>query len=418
MSDASKQSIAIGCLVGVISSATQAVGITLQRKSHILESDRPQGSHRRSALRSPMWRLGLFLFLLANIVGSSVQITALPLIILSPLQAIGLVFNSICATVLLHEPFTGLSILGTILVSVGALLIAIFGAIPEPQHNLDELLELLGRRPLLVWMVMTGVVVCLVAATIRWLSNNAGTRISSLGLSVHTVRGALYGVISGILSAHSLLMAKSAVELAVRGFRDKQWDDYVRWQTWLIIAAFLTFALSQLYVLNCGMRLCSTSLLYPLVFCVYNIVTIINGLVYFNQASKLSVGQILLLVQGTVLVLLGVLCLSLRLEEHTPTQFNRKPSLRHPLYLSRDHDRERQPLVIDTRTSHINYSSTDQESPRYTSFRSLSGSSPAFHYEPISPFSATPRHGRTRTLSLEQAEILDQLRQNANTNNG
>ncbi|KAG8528730.1 uncharacterized protein KY384_006417 [Bacidia gigantensis] len=61
-----------------------------------------------------------------------------------PLQS-GLVFNSACATVILGEPFTRWSLFGTILVCAGAVLIAIFGAIGEPAHNLDQLLALLQQ---------------------------------------------------------------------------------------------------------------------------------------------------------------------------------------------------------------------------------------------------------------------------------
>jgi hypothetical protein len=101
----------------------------------------------------------MLLFLISNILGSSIQITTLPLVILSPLQASGLVFNSICATLILSEPFTRYSLIGTILVSIGAALIATFGALEEPAHTLDELLELLGKRPFLLWMGGQAVVV-------------------------------------------------------------------------------------------------------------------------------------------------------------------------------------------------------------------------------------------------------------------
>lgn len=94
----------------------------------------------------------MLLFIISNILGSSIQITTLPLVILSPLQASGLVFNSICATLILAEPFTKHSLVGTVLVCIGAALIAAFGALDEPAHSLDELLHLLQRTPFLLWM--------------------------------------------------------------------------------------------------------------------------------------------------------------------------------------------------------------------------------------------------------------------------
>src|SRR4051812_4441086 len=103
----------------------------------------------------------MLMFIVANIVGSTIQITTLPLPVLSTLQASGLVFNSICASIILSEPFTKYSFIGTMLVAIGALLIALFGAIAEPSHNLDQLLALLERKNFLVWMIMTGIAVLL-----------------------------------------------------------------------------------------------------------------------------------------------------------------------------------------------------------------------------------------------------------------
>ncbi|CAN6611128.1 hypothetical protein TRVA0_004S03642 [Trichomonascus vanleenenianus] len=419
MKGASKHTILLGCIVGVLSSATQSIGITLQRKSHTLEDCKPPSVPRRPAHRQSLWRIGLSMFLLSNIFGSTVQITTLPLIILSPLQAVGLVFNSICASLVLDEPFTRLSVLGTLLVAGGALLIATFGSIPEPNHDLDGLLVLLHRKPFILWMVLTMALAAVLLFTIRYLST-----VKPHDYRTMTIKGTLYGCVSGIFSAHSLLMAKSAVELVLRGIKDHNADDYSRWQTWLIVGAFLFFALSQLYIMNAGLRLCSTSVLYPLIFCVYNVTTIVNGLVYFEQTSKLSGTQIFLVALGTSLVLSGVLCLSMQLDEGV-AQSPYHHSSAHAKNASIDNvDPERRPLI-------------PQDNPGYTSFQSLTeGGIP----EPNSPNVRTvlaptgspkvagesptkalelfgfkigkkhqPQH-RVRALSLEQSEILDQLR--------
>lgn len=114
----SVSSILLGCGVAVVSSALQSLGITLQRKSHLLpihitedggdggitdESSQSSDSnddniniyHKNYKLKKNMWLFGFFLFIISNILGSLIQITTLPLIILSPLQSIGLIFNSL-----------------------------------------------------------------------------------------------------------------------------------------------------------------------------------------------------------------------------------------------------------------------------------------------------------------------------------
>jgi hypothetical protein len=128
------------------------------------------------------------------------------------------------------------------------------------------------------------------------------------------VRGMAYGSASGILSAHCLLLAKSAVELLVRTIADRN-NQFNRWQSWMILLGLVFLALTQLYYLHRGLKLCSTSVLYPFVFCIYNIVAILDGLIYFDQGSRLPIRDAALIAVGTVVLLGGVFALSWRLQE-------------------------------------------------------------------------------------------------------
>ncbi|KAK3671512.1 hypothetical protein LTR78_008611 [Recurvomyces mirabilis] len=310
-------SVAIGILVGLLSTCIQSLGLTLQRKSHILEDEKAHNNHSaspaRPAYRRRRWQVGMLIFLLANIVGSSIQITTLPLPLLSTLQASGLVFNSILASLLLKEQFTIRTGYGTLLVAGGAVLISLFSALPEPSHNLDQLIALLGYQSFLLWFILSLVLVLVLLAmdfTMRRLLSQSKRDSPRLLL----VRGMGYGAISGILSAHGLLLAKSAVELIVRSFADKE-NQFRNYRSWLLVLAFLVLALSQLYYLHLGLRLISTSVLYPFVFCIYNIVAILDGLIYFRQMDRLPPLHAGLIALGTVILLAGVLALSWRLED-------------------------------------------------------------------------------------------------------
>ncbi|KAF1944217.1 hypothetical protein EJ02DRAFT_371933 [Clathrospora elynae] len=366
-------SVALGVIVGLASTSIQSVGLTLQRKSHLLEEEKEEDDERRPPYKRRRWQLGMLMFVVANIVGSTIQITTLPLPVLSTLQASGLVFNSICASIILSEPFTRYSFVGTLLVAVGALLIALFGAISEPSHNLDQLLALLARKPFLVWMVMTGfVVVLLIAAT--WLLKRMYPRTTP---RLRLVRGMFFGCISGILSAHSLLIAKSAVELLVRTIVDRH-NQFDRWQSWMILIGLVVFALTQLYYMHRGLKLCSTSVLYPLVFCVYNIIAIIDGLIYFHQSDRLSSLHAALIALGTVILLAGVVCLSWRLEDNedepiSPVASKHMGRVQMPqtalqpgIGLVHGHplDESESPLDIDEEAPGVNGFATDQAKRR------------------------------------------------------
>lgn len=239
-------------------------------------------------------------------------------------------------------------------------MIAIFGAFSDPAHDLEELLSLLGRKQFIVWMVMTfliAIFTVFLARFFKYLSppsrhhqngklehvpsqrrtssastNRRKSRIRTLSIPVpqsmqnvtprafrlRMLRGLSYGLISGILSAHSLLVAKSAVELIVRTIVDRN-NQFNKYQSWLILIALVALALTQLYYLHAGLRLCSTSVLYPFVFCIYNIIAILDGLIYFRQTDRLNPLHGGLIALGTVILLSGVVALSWRLDDTSPT---------------------------------------------------------------------------------------------------
>ncbi|KXS97163.1 hypothetical protein AC578_3065 [Pseudocercospora eumusae] len=304
---------ALGVIVGLVSTCVQSVGLTLQRKSHMLEDEKTDDLDRRPPYRRRRWQIGMLLFLVANIVGSTIQIVALPLPLLSTLQASGLVFNSILASLLLKEPWTWRTAYGTILVAAGAVLISYFSAVPEPSHSLQQLLVLLGKTNFLVWFILSLVFVLGVIVMTFCLRYFVPAHRKDTP-RIRLINGMAFGLISGFLSAHALLLAKSAVELVVRSLTDRN-NQFKTFEPWILLLAFLILSLSQLYYLHLGLKLISTSILYPFVFCIYNIVAILDGLIYFQQLDRLPPLSAGLIALGTFLLLAGVLALSLRLHD-------------------------------------------------------------------------------------------------------
>lgn len=370
-----------------MSTSVQSVGLTLQRKSHILEDEKGPHDIRRPPYRRRRWQLGMAMFLVANILGSSIQISTLPLPVLSTLQAAGLVFNSICASIILHEPFTRWSFYGTTLVTTGAVLIAIFGAIPSPAHDLGELLVLMARKPFIIWMVLQALFV--VALAIMMDVVNAMSNLSH-NARFRLIRGIVYGVISGILSAHALLFAKSAVELIIKTVGGK--NQFAHWQSWMIVLALVALALTQLYYLHRGLKLVSTSVLYPLVFCVYNIIAILDGLIYFDQTSLISPLRAGIITLGTIILLSGVLALSWRLSEEQHTPGVGQSSLAPGLGLVDDTEGEEESLLGSSE------SAVEEEVPTYDTFAAPNGGT-----TPLTPAS------RKNFRWAERAEIWGEL---------
>lgn len=348
MSDAA---VVWGCVAAVVSSAVQSFGITLQRKSHVIAYREPiddpldirhdgavPGDHEysRHAYKRNLWLAGFFLFIVANVLGSVVQLTTLPLIILSPLQSIGLIFNSIFSCMLLPgERFTVKLAVGTLVIAVGAFIIAYTGGAnqqPPPDADTDErlmvLLEKFGSPGFLTWWIFTFVFMAILLRIIWAMSNRIRSvqllpcgkarrglrsgrdRVSHLIFT----RGILYGLISGTLTAHTFLFAKSMVDVLIETVFKQTSPRSLT--TYILAVSLLILTLSivalQLVAFNKGLSNILTAILYPLCFLVYNLVNLINDL-SFNallSTGAMTAGRLLWVIFGLANVMIGVALIS------------------------------------------------------------------------------------------------------------
>ncbi|KAF8622455.1 hypothetical protein AX15_006978 [Amanita polypyramis BW_CC] len=351
--------IALGISVGLVACCVQSLGLTVQRKSHVLNHALPPDI-RRSEYRRPLWLFGFAIFLSANVVGSLVQIATLPVVILAPLGAVSLLWNAFFARIILGDVFTPWMILGTLLIAGGAVLIAFFGIVPEQTRSLEDLLELF-RRPAFVayFSVLAGVVVICLALThvIEYSLSRRHDQLVSSPLNASTISLQLasepneqtslldpkpvstpplgdsptdayvdlhtlartrilvaisYASFSGILSGMCLLFAKSGVELLLLTIKGN--NQFWRWEAWMLILGLVSFALLQLWYLHKALVHADPTLVCPSAFCFYNLSSIVNGLVYFNQFSVIPLLHLFLVSVGIVVLLAGVWIISIQSE--------------------------------------------------------------------------------------------------------
>lgn len=121
-------------------------------------------------------------------------------------------------------------------------------------------------------------------------------------------------MLSGNISSQSLLFAKSGLELVILTLIHGQ-NQFKYILTWFLVFIMIITAILQLYYLNKGLRLCDTVILIPLSFCSFNVSCLFNGLVYYNQWTRLFWWQILCVMIGIVILVSGVLILSWRTSE-------------------------------------------------------------------------------------------------------
>jgi len=174
-----------------------------------------------------------------------------------------------------------------------------------------------------------------------------------------------------------------------------------------VLIGMIVLCLIQLYYMHRGLKLCSTSVLYPFVFCIYNITAILDGLIYFRQASQLAGLHAGLIALGTIVLLAGVLCLSWRLEvidAHAGvTMVASQPTLGPGLGIAEEHvgsvsdDEEMQ---------------AEEREPLLQKSQSRSGYNP-YRRTPSLPL-LSPYRRRTQTFSDVSAQIWAELEDSDN----
>ncbi|EGW33347.1 uncharacterized protein SPAPADRAFT_55233 [Spathaspora passalidarum NRRL Y-27907] len=336
MIQSSASSILLGCSVAVISSAIQSLGITLQRKSHLLythEQRHTHLNHQQMKYRRNMWLFGFLLFIIANVLGSLIQITTLPLIILSPLQSIGLIFNSILSCLMLPgENFTTKLWTGTFIIAIGAFLIAYNGNVPPlpppvPPPSADErfqnILHKLLAPSFMYWFIFTFVMMGILLLVNRLYLNSKIARNKATKVKGNLVircnkfqfiKGINYGIISGTLTAHTFLFAKSIIDVIVEiilSDRSRLLPVSNSLPVLLLVTMLIIIGL-QLTAFNLGLAQISTAILYPLCFLVYNLINLINDLVFNSLlvSHRMTVSQFWWILFGLFAVLCGVVTLS------------------------------------------------------------------------------------------------------------
>ncbi|KAJ2920207.1 hypothetical protein MD484_g230, partial [Candolleomyces efflorescens] len=372
-------SIPVGIIIGLLASFVQSLGLTIQRKSHVTEQSLPE-HRRRVEHRRPLWLLGFAIFISSNLLGSLVQIASLPVVILAPLGAVSLLWNAFFARLILGDVFSPWMILGTILIAGGAILIAVFGIVPEPTRSLEDLLELF-RRPafaayfstlafvVVVSLVLTHIteftlnrrfaelaqeeddgdslVLTPSSNTIDLPQTNGPSSLTADAPDDHAAGAAAtertpllhdsksktiessaseatlhslnrrqllvaisYASFSGILSGMCLIFAKSGVELLLLTLAGS--NQFWRWEAWVLLVGLGIFALLQLWYLHKALILADPTLVCPSAFCFYNLSSIVNGLVYYDQISLIKPLHLGLVVVGIVVLLGGVWVVSIQ----------------------------------------------------------------------------------------------------------
>ncbi|KAF8200907.1 hypothetical protein BJ912DRAFT_947537 [Pholiota molesta] len=121
-------SFIIGLGIILLASVLNAAGLNLTKLDHVRTSAVPKAARRRDWMR-PLWLLGMLLYILSQLIGSTLALEYMRAEYVAPLGSTSLVFNFLFARFLVGTPVTKTDIYGTIIVVLGVIGIVAFGSI-------------------------------------------------------------------------------------------------------------------------------------------------------------------------------------------------------------------------------------------------------------------------------------------------
>ncbi|TBU44692.1 hypothetical protein BD309DRAFT_957782 [Dichomitus squalens] len=137
----------IGLAIILLASILNAAGLNLTKLDHVRTSAIPKSARRQDWLR-PLWLLGMLLYILSQLIGSTLALEYMRAEYVAPLGSTSLIFNFLFAKFLVNTPVTKTDIYGTIIVIIGVIGIVAFGSINSglaTETDAKHLTELWSR---------------------------------------------------------------------------------------------------------------------------------------------------------------------------------------------------------------------------------------------------------------------------------
>ena len=115
-----------------------------------------------------------------------------------------------------------------------------------------------------------------------------------------------YGGLAGVFGGCSVLLGKSTAELVKNVIQGEDDGAFKHLAPYLIVGGMLVSLLMQITILNKGLEKFNALLMVPVYQSFWNISSVLNGIIYFQEYRDLSGLQALFFVFGILVTLWGV----------------------------------------------------------------------------------------------------------------
>ncbi|KAF8345899.1 hypothetical protein F5887DRAFT_963989 [Amanita rubescens] len=377
----------IGLSIILLASILNAAGLNLTKLDHVRTSKIPKASRRKDWMR-PLWLLGMILYILSQLIGSTLALEYMRAEYVAPLGSSSLIFNFLFARFLVGTPVTRNDIYGTIVIVVGVVGIVAFGSINSgltTEIDAARLSALWGRAGWLGYFFAMTFTLILLLVFISRLESVLSARneitpgseddsssklatgtscwdaLGAVGRAVIALRlywrkamvwatekleawagpkpdkqvawalGIGWACCGGGLAGGCLVFAKASVKLISGSLsQENRGNQFGHVSTIFTFILLVITAVMQIICLNKALKVYDSTLVVPVFYGVYTVTGFLNSLVFNNEVGAYS-GWTLFLIFLSILVLIaGVVLLTLKKPEPPEDKIKSATLSAHP----------------------------------------------------------------------------------------
>ncbi|KAL0072423.1 hypothetical protein AAF712_000186 [Marasmius tenuissimus] len=353
----------IGLAIILLASILNAAGLNLTKLDHVRTSAIPKASRKKDWLR-PLWLLGMLLYILSQLIGSTLALEYMRAEYVAPLGSTSLVFNFLFARFLVGTPVTSTDIYGTIIVILGVVGIVAFGSINSGLASETDVVHLtyLWRRSgwlfyfffmsfaLLLLLLFTSKLDAVLAArsdisavpfaaypnSVRNDANTASVngpwvkvkrswgwasiKISQLletwtgpkdDKAIAWTLGIGWACCGGGLAGGTLVFAKATVKLLSGSLsHENPGNQFGHAAPIFTIILLACTAVLQIVCLNRGLKVYDSTLVVPVFYGVYTATGFLNSLVFNDEVDAYKSWTLFLIFVSIMILISGVVLLT------------------------------------------------------------------------------------------------------------
>ncbi|KAJ3058459.1 hypothetical protein HK102_010495, partial [Quaeritorhiza haematococci] len=299
------------------------------KKRGLLDSNALSGTRPGDGfayLKNALWWIGMILMLFGELCNFAAYAFS-PAILVTPLGALSVVITAVMSSFFLNEKLNFSGKIGCAQCMFGAVLIVFHAPASTATDTIGSFTNYVVNA---VFLVYASIMLLILLALIFYAAPKYGER--------HPLTYILICSITGSFSVVSTQGFGSAVVYSVANPNDNQ---FVHWQTYLVIIFVLASGILQIVYLNKALNLFSTAIVTPVYYVIFTFSTLVTSAVLFREFTFSSASSFLTAIIGFCVIVSGVALLfqySLKLSKRMaslsdPTQPPRSPPL-HVSHLS------------------------------------------------------------------------------------